>query len=268
MNQTFETPGPLRLAIDIPSGEIDLAAGPGTQTTVDADGPEEVRVELRDLGGGSHELVVEAPRRRGFAIGRGDYKVRIACPEGATAQVRSKSADIHGRGRLGAVDIASAAGDVELEQVDGDAQVKSASGDVHLGRVSGGVSVSSASGDLEIGSVAGQLVANTVSGDIVVRDAHSDVRANSVSGDQQLEAVRQGTVQAQSVSGDVTIGIRRGARVYLDCNSLSGATSSELELSGEPVGEEGLLVEIRAKTVSGDIRIVRAAASVTEEVTS
>ncbi len=268
MNQTFETPGPLRLMIDIPTGEVDLVAGAGTQTSVDADGPEEVRVELRDLGGGSHELVVEAPRRRGLAIGRGDYKLRIACPERATARVRSKSADVHGRGRLGAVDVASASGDVHFEQVDGDAQVKTASGDVELGRVSGGVGVHSASGDIAITSVAGRLVANTVSGDIVVRDAQMDVRSNSVSGDQRLEAVRQGAVHAQSVSGDVTIAVRRGAHVYLDCNSLSGATTSELELSGEPVGEDEPLVEIRAKTVSGDIRIVRAAASVTEEVTS
>jgi DUF4097 and DUF4098 domain-containing protein YvlB len=105
-----------------------------------------------------------------------------------------------------------------------------------------------------------------VSGDIVVRDARADVSTNSVSGDQRLEAVSGGTVNAKAVSGDILIGVRRGARVYLDCNTLSGETRSELEPTGE-VGDEGPLVELRAKTVSGDIEIVRAAA-VTEEVRS
>jgi putative adhesin len=269
MNQTFETPGPLRLAIEIPSGEVDLEASPGTRTVVDVDGPEEVRVELRQLPGEGHELVVEAPRRKGLglSLGRGEYRVRIACPEDTTVRARTKSADVHGRGRFGEIDVASASGDVTFEQVDGEAQVKTASGDVELGRVSDGAGVHSASGDVTITSVAGPLVANTVSGDILVRDAQAGVRATSVSGDQRLEAVQQGAVQTQAVSGDVTIGVRRGARVYLDCNTLSGTTTSELDVSGEPVGEEGPLVEIRAKTVSGDIRIVRAAA-VTEEVTS
>src|SRR5207247_8523504 len=96
-------------------------------------------------------------------------------------------------------------------------------------------------------------------GDVVVRDACGDVTANSVSGDQKLEAVVEGVVKAQSVSGDVEIGVRRGSRVYLDCNTLSGETSSELELTGD-AGDEGPLGELRTRTVSGHSPIVPAAA--------
>jgi hypothetical protein len=66
-------------------------------------------------------------------------------------------------------------------------------------------------------------------------------------------------VTAQSVSGDVLVAVRRGAKVYLDCNTLSGDTSSELDMTGEPAAD-GPLIEIRVKTVSGDIAITRAPA--------
>jgi hypothetical protein len=61
----------------------------------------------------------------------------------------------------------------------------------------------------------------------------------------------------------VTIGVRRGSKVFLDCNTVSGDTTSELELTTEAPAGDGPLVEIRAKTVSGDIRITRAPAPVT-----
>ena len=276
MQQTFETPGPLALRVEIPSGEVEISAGPGTETILDLEGLDEessrmlddVRVELREARGGGHELIVEAKGRKGWgsilSFGRTGYRVQISCPEGARTTVRTRSADVRGRGRLGPVDVESASGDVTFAGVDGDAVVKTASGDIELGSVEGRATAHSASGEVEIGTARGPVAVNSVSGDVVVRDAHADVTANSVSGDQRLDAVVEGVVKAQSVSGDVVIGVRRGSRVYLDCNTLSGETSSELELTGD-AGDEGPLVELRAKTVSGDISIVRAAA-VPEEV--
>jgi hypothetical protein len=63
-----------------------------------------------------------------------------------------------------------------------------------------------------------------------------------------------------SASGDVEVGIAKGSRLWVDTQSLSGDTSSELELeSGAPVeGDEGPLVELRAQTMSGDISVRRA----------
>ena len=278
MQQTFETPGPLALRVEIPSDEIEVSAAPGTQTILDLDGLDDesartlgdVRVELRDARGGGHELIVEAKNRKGWgsilSFGRTGYRVKISCPEGAATTVRSRSADVRGRGRLGSVDVESASGDVSFDEVGGDAIVKSASGDIDLGTVEGRATAHTAAGDVEIRNARGAVGANSVSGDVVVRDACGDVTANSVSGDQKLEAVVEGVVKAQSVSGDVEIGVRRGSRVYLDCSTLSGETSSELELTGD-AGDEGPLVELRAKTVSGDISILRAAA-VPEEVRS
>ena len=107
----------------------------------------------------------------------------------------------------------------------------------------------------------------SVSGDISIGEAYDNVNANSVSGDQDHGAVMQGIVAAHSVSGDVTIAVRRGSKAFLDCTTVSGDTTSELELSSDAPAGDGPLVEIRAKTVSGDIRITRAPAPAdTQEV--
>jgi len=53
--------------------------------------------------------------------------------------------------------------------------------------------------------------------------------------------------------------VRSGSRLQVDANSVSGELDSEVPLSDEPgAGNDGPLVRLRAKTVSGDFRIVRA----------
>jgi DUF4097 and DUF4098 domain-containing protein YvlB len=95
---------------------------------------------------------------------------------------------------------------------------------------------------------------------VIVGEAYDSLNVNTVSGDQRHEAVMQGQVGAHSVSGDIEIGVRRGSKAWLDCNTVSGDTSSELELTGDAPDGDGPLVEVRAKTVSGDIKIMRAPA--------
>ena len=64
----------------------------------------------------------------------------------------------------------------------------------------------------------------------------------------------------QSASGDISIGVRPGRRVGVDVRTVSGEATSEIPLD-DPGGEDGdaPLVEIKATTVSGDVRIERAA---------
>ena len=120
-----------------------------------------------------------------------------------------------------------------------------------------------ASGDVHVGVVDGDIEAQLVSGDLHVRDARASVSANTVSGDQRLEAVEEGRVDVKAISGDVSVGIRSGSRFYVDANTVSGDTSSEFELGDAPAEEvdpDAPLVEVFAKTVSGDVRIERAPA--------
>jgi Putative adhesin len=276
LSETYQTPGRVLLRLAIPAGAIEIDANPGDTTQVElealSDGAQqllaETRMELRERGGG-HEVVVEVPGgRSGFFIsfGRGpDYRLHVSCPTGAELDIDTKSADVRARGTFGASDVKTASGDIHLGEIDGNAEVKTASGDVSIDEVHGTTHVQTASGDLAVQRTRGDVTGQLVSGDVWIRDALRSVALNTVSGDIRLDAVVEGSVDITAISGDILVGVRRGSRVFVDCNTMSGSTASELELSDAPSGsaeggEPGPQLELRAKTVSGDIGVVRAAA--------
>jgi Putative adhesin len=270
----FDTPGSVRLDLELPAGRVEIDTMPGDKTHVEL---EALTIEAEDLiaearvetveRGATHEVRVLVAQPRGWfiSIGRGpEIRLRITCPRDASAYVRTKSADVIARGEFHEVDVKTASGDVNIGEVAADASVKTASGDVSLDTVDGRARVQTASGDVAIQRAGDDVTVQLVSGDLWIRDAAGSVHANTVSGDQRMEAVMEGVIEAHSVSGDVMIGVRRGSRVYVDANTISGSTNSELDLTDAPAGapeeDEGPLVEVRAKTVSGDVSIVRAAA--------
>ena len=279
-SETFSTPGPVRLNLEMPSGEIDLETAQTDETQVELEAlssddavrdlVDNARIELIRRGDG-HEVVVEAKGRRGISISIGStgislggpqLRLRVTCPHGAALDLRTKSADLRARGEYGEVEVKSASGDVQVEQAQ-ETRIKSASGDIRLDHVKADLEVQTASGDVHVGVVDGDIEAQLVSGDLHVRDARASVSANNVSGDQRLEAVEEGRVDVKAISGDVSVGIRSGSRFYVDANTVSGDTSSEFELGDAPTEEadpDTPLVEVFAKTVSGDVRIERATA--------
>jgi DUF4097 and DUF4098 domain-containing protein YvlB len=275
-SETYSTPGRVRLNLEIPAGRIEIETSKTEETHVEleAEGGNELirelvqnaRIELIRRGDG-HEVVVEARMRHGFwmSFGRGpDIRLRVSCPHGAELDVRTKSADLQARGEYSTVDVKTASGDVSIDQVQIDARVKTASGDVHIDDVGGALNVNSASGDLHVSTIAGESNIQLVSGDVFIREASDSITANTISGDQRIEAVFRGRMDLRAVSGDISVGIRRGSRVYVDANTVSGSTVSELDLSEAPSHQaspgETPLVELFAKTVSGDVRIERAPA--------
>jgi hypothetical protein len=279
--ETFSTPGPVRLDLELPAGGIEIETAETDETHVELEalshkaGVEEMvadaRIELTRRGD-VHQVSVEVRTRHGvwisfssgpdIRLGTPDLRLRISCPKGAELDVRTKSADLRARGEYGKADIKTASGDVNIDQA-GDTYVKSASGDVHIDTVDGLLDVKTASGDLHVGSVAGNANMQLVSGDVYIGDCGGSVSANTVSGDQRYEAVVNGRVELRAVSGDIAVGIRRGSRVFIDANTVSGSTSSEFELADAPQAPpdpDAPLVEVFAKTVSGDVRLERAPA--------
>jgi DUF4097 and DUF4098 domain-containing protein YvlB len=268
MQKSFDVTGPARLDVALNAGEIDvdpsldgrvevelIARDSQSQQLVDA-----ARVELRGSGERA-EIVVHVPARPlANLFSRQTISCRITCPPGSDLKARTKSAGIRARGTLGEVDIATASGDVQISDTLGELSVKSASGDLTAGSVGGRAIANTASGDVKIESVAGNVDANAVSGDIEIGSAQSGVKANSVSGDTTIDVVSAGTVAASAVSGDIRIGVRRGSRVHLDCSTLSGDARSELELGADEPEGDGPFVDLKARTVSGDILITRAVA--------
>jgi hypothetical protein len=272
MQKSFEVTGPVELEVRLAAGEVVIDPTLHGRIEVELEGyddesrrmVEEARIELRD-GGGRSRVLVDVEQRRGafglsFSFGRRGISCRIRCPIDTAVSARTKSAGVAIRGRVDSLNVVTASGDVDARDVTGGVNVRTASGDVRVGDVGSGVNIQTASGDVQLGAIHGPLNVATASGDVAVEAASDNVNANTVSGDQRHDAVVSGQVSANSVSGDILIGVRRGSDVYLDCNTLSGDTTSELEVGGDPPAGDAPLVEIRAKSVSGDIRIVRAPA--------
>ena len=232
MRHEFDTPEPPRLRVTIPTGSVVIETAEAAQTIVEVEDGPDVQVEQR-----GREIAVEPEKRFGR---RGEAYVRISCPHGADAEVQVASAEVRARGRLGDVRIRSASGDVELDSISGRLDATTASGDVEVRAARGGGNV------------------RTASGDVVIDEAADRLSVMTASGDQEIRSVAEGLLDLKSASGDMTIGIKQGSRLRVDARSLSGDTTSELEISGAAPSGEGPLVELNAASMSGDIRIVRA----------
>jgi hypothetical protein len=276
-SEAFPVDGPVALVVRAPAGTVEIEAADTSEATVElyprdngsAKAVDEAIVELR-RGGDRPELVVDVQHglrfggRRGgprlsIVIGRGpSLRIVVRVPRGSSLDVATESADVTGTGGFDRVDVRTAAGDVRLDEVEDDARVKVVSGDVAVERVGGQVSVNSVSGDATIGRVGGPATLHSVSGDIDVREAWSTLHVKTISGDARIGAATEGEVEMQSVSGDLTLGLRSGSKLWVDARSTSGKTTSDLTLGDEPPAAGGPLVEFRAKSVSGDIRVVRA----------
>lgn len=268
---SFETPGPVALDVDIPSGDVtvrtwdeprvDVEVTPGRGDDASRQAAAETRVEVVERSG-HHEVVIKAPKREGrFGfLGRGpELDVSIRCPEGADLDLTSHSADLDVRGRLGDVVARSASGDATIADARS-VSFTTASGDLSAGAITGSLNVKSASGDISVRSVGGTASAGSVSGDIRIGETDGVATANSVSGDIELEAAGNGA-RVNSVSGDVRVASRPGLALWIDVQSVSGSVSSDLDVGDTPEGEAES-AELRIRTVSGDVRITRAAARV------
>ena len=270
---SFETPGRVALRIAAPAGTVvvDPWDEPRTDVEVTAlrgdDGSEraaaETRVEATERGG-RHEILVRVPKpegRFGFLSRSPELQVAIRCPEGADLELTTQSADLLARGSSGEVTVRSASGDVSL----GDARAlafTTASGDLTAGTIAGEVTSKGASGDVDIRSIVGPAAINTVSGDVRVGPTGDSIAVNTVSGDVELEAVG-GAVRVSAVSGDVGVAARPGLALWIDAQSVSGTMRSELEVADLPAADAGEApVELRVRTVSGDVRISRATSRV------
>jgi DUF4097 and DUF4098 domain-containing protein YvlB len=252
LEQTFHTPLPLDLEIGIPSGRIEVETVDGEESLVTVDGDERLlsEVEIRQ-DGNRIAVAFRGKTKFGFSLAPfslvwdSKLTVRATVPHQTGLKIKTASADATIAGRLGSLNIHTVSGDVRVRgEVSGDATLKTVSGNAELDVVGGDLSIQSVSGDLRVGPVSGSVESKTVSGDI------------------RFDAVSKGDVRFTSVSGDVEIGITEGALLDVDAGSTSGDLSSEVPLGSEPVGngeDDAPTVVVRGRTISGDVRVFRAA---------
>jgi DUF4097 and DUF4098 domain-containing protein YvlB len=269
----FDTPGSVSLRFKLPSGRVVVTTAEQPQTTVEllplgrrgSDAIDNVQVSCEEHAGG-HVITVEEKDQFRWGPIRiswgGDVEVRVVCPHGADLELSGGSTDLRAEGELGEVSARTASGDVRLGTATKKLEVKTASGDVSIGAMDAGGSVVTVSGDLGVRRLERNVTARSVSGDVRIGAIRAPLQLTTTSGDVELENVSAGDVRLQTVSGDVRIGVQRGTRVFIDATSVSGDLNSELGLAdSEPAAEgdePGEVVPLHVKTVSGDVKIVRA----------
>lgn len=258
----WDFPGsdPIDVSVDLASGRLALNAGPVSATTVDVAPSrfsrnaekliDEIRVAF-DHG----RLEVAGPRRTGLFRGHAAFDVTITLPEGSQCMARTASADITCNGELGALDAHTASGDITAARVSGHLQAETSSGGIRLDET-GTAEIRTASGDVRLTWARDDVSVRTASGDVTIASAASDVAGTTASGDIRLASVARGSIELSTASGDMIIGVNPGVGVYLDLSSATGSVTSQLEETGPT---DDVTLGVRARTASGDIRIIRAA---------
>lgn len=268
MQKTFQTSSPISLYVELGSGDLVIHTDETTETVVDVDGKDadDVLVEQR----GNEVMVIAKQRRTGFFSDSQKLTVRVTMPVDSKLSTKLGSADVRVIGRLGETHLKSGSGDIRLEDVGADASIETGSGDVQIDEVTGSLRIKSGSGDILVANAGGAATVTTGSGDVRfdraaealqvksgsgdmrVGEALQDVALSTASGDLFVDAMHRGQLAAKNVSGDIRVGIPAGVPVWTDISSMTGSVRSNLDGAGEP--EEGQdFIELRAKTVSGDI---------------
>jgi hypothetical protein len=277
--QVFDTPGSVSLQIRLPSGRVVVTTADEPRTSVDvissgrrgSDAVDSIEITSKERHDGHLISIEHRDQIRWGPIQiswSSDVEVRVTCPPGSNLEFAGGSADLRVTGELGDVSAKTASGEMTLGDVARRLEAKTASGDLTVGTIAEGGQIVTVSGDVHIRGFDRDLTARSVSGDIRIERVRAPLQVGTTSGNMILDSVEGGEVRAQTVSGDARIGVARGTRVWIDATSISGSLNSELGIEDAPAGEESAdspVVPLQLKSVSGDVRIVRAVAVASAE---
>ena len=258
-----------RIPLDAPTRALEVRNPAGSVTVEARAEATEVVVTIESLDGAAEQLLdrvdlfvtdarvqVSVPERR--LTRTPSFAVDVVLPPDSPVTVAAASADVTLRGRHGRVVLTGASGDLTVDHA-AELQLRSASGDARIGRTAGPATVATASGDVRLDVAGGPVEVRTASGDVVLGSTAVDVTARTASGDVRVERASSGTVRVTTVSGDTTVAVERGLRVWLDVQSVSGRLVSELDDEGPGPADGSTPLSLLLKSVSGDLRLRRAA---------
>jgi DUF4097 and DUF4098 domain-containing protein YvlB len=278
MDYRFETQRPVRLRVEITSGELRVEATDTATTTVllepmrDSSGARRLIEEI-EVNQQGDEISVIFPKFRGGLFGsKAEVRATVTVPIDSAARIRSGSADVLGTGQFGEIDVQAGSGDVSFEEtasakiqtgtgdvdlksINGVLEAKAGSGDVTCGSVTGAARISTGSGDIFVTKAEGEVNIKAGSGDVVITEAAESVDAMTGSGDVLVKRLVHGRLKAKTGSGDVQVGVPDGTAAFLDVMSISGSVRSDLEATDSPDG--GPTTEVAVMTASGDIVLKR-----------
>jgi DUF4097 and DUF4098 domain-containing protein YvlB len=174
--------------------------------------------------------------------------MRIHVPRGSELDVSGVAADISATDVEGRLQLKTVSGGVKADVFQKDTEVKTISGDIVLrgrGKDAGaeGLHLSSVSGTIRVDHAGGDVEAVNVSGDMLLRLDHAarDVRVRSTSGDVTFEGrlAKGGNLEAQTVSGSLSIRAVPEGALDFEVNTFSGDIKNCMGLEAQRVSQYG-----------------------------
>ncbi|MGW3991719.1 DUF4097 family beta strand repeat-containing protein [Streptomyces sp. NPDC004830] len=217
--QTFKTPSPVTVVLDVPAGRVRFTAADRVDTTVevrpsdpgrsrDAKAAEQTEVTFAD-GVLRIETRTETHPLTGAS---GSLEVTVELPAGSRLEAKVADGELRSTGRLGDVVFEGAQGTVELDETAA-ARLALQAGDITVGRLDGTAELTTRKGGLTV-----------------------------------REAVR-GTLTLRTEQGAITVGAARGTSATLDAGTGYGRVDNSLVNTAGSAAE----LAVHATTSYGDI---------------
>jgi len=278
---TFNTPRPIQVDIDVYVANVTITAEDRTDTVVtvnptdpnntsDVETAEQTRVELSQ-----DTITVKGPKLRAYVLPTNksrSVEISVALPIGSAVIGSAPMMTVHTTGRLGACELKSGmgnivveqagpvklrtVGDIQVDEVSGDAKLSTGSGRLRIGHVSGNIQAKNSNGATVIGTVDGAVKARASNGDITIDAAGGDVEAVTALGNIRVARLRQGGSELKTATGEIEIGIGEGTAAWIDAHSGFGAIRNQMTDTAEPAPGD-TTVKVRARNSYGDIVIRR-----------
>lgn len=277
--ETFDTPGPVDVDVDIPFGRVTVHLGgesgaaqirhdpgahlPWTESVAGilnwvgdrfgtgelAGSPEEAVAQCR-IDHESRTLVVRGPQA--LPLHSVPLAVTVHAPEGSAVRVRAAAGPVTVTGTAHRLEVSTGSGEVRVADADGPATIRAGGGDVTTGTLHGGVQLRASRGDVSVAALPATGSVTTAAGAVRLGEVSGDVLIRTSSGDVTVADAVAGSLEATTGSGTIRIGVRSGVAAEIDLSSGSGRVRSELDVA-DTAPNRDVPLAVRARTGAGDV---------------
>ena len=133
------------------------------------------------------------------------------------------------------VDFVTGAGDIEIEDVEGEVNGKTGAGNIDIEDVEGAIEITSGAGNVKVEGVNESVEVNTGAGNIGLRNIRGFVRASTGAGNITARIMEQPDRDSrlESGAGNVTVYLASDVGIYVDAVASMGSASCECPLTVE-----------------------------------
>ncbi|MBX2819219.1 MAG: DUF4097 family beta strand repeat protein [Rhodothermaceae bacterium] len=238
VTKTFEVRSGGTLYLELDYGNIEIQEG--GRNTVEIEMVRKVRVnsesEARKILEEHHEYSFE--NNRDDVIIESNYRGKDSGRSGRWNRDGKRKFNINIIVRVPEiynVDFVTGAGNVEIEDIEGEVNGKTGAGNVDISDMDGAIDIVSGAGNIDIEGVTETVEVNTGAGNISLEDVQGFVRAKTGAGNITAKISEQPDRDSrlETGAGNVTVYLARDVGVYVDAVAAMGSASCDCALRVE-----------------------------------